>query len=83
MINYYSFFSCRPGIAPQGPPVGIVQLILLLLLLVLIVILIMIIVVSRNIDIKTKIGFNESFATVVLKFNLEMILKIYPRTEIR
>ena len=43
----------------------------------------MIIVVSRNIDIKTKIGFNESFATVVLKFNLEMILKIYPRTKIR
>ena len=39
----------------------------------------MIIVVSRNIDIKTKIvWFNESFSMVVLKFNLEMILNIYP-----
>ena len=44
----------------------------------------MIIVVSRNSNIDMKIvWFNESFSMVVLKFNLEMILKIYPRTEIR
>ena len=32
-LTIYSFFSCRLGIAPQGPPVGIIQLLIILIII--------------------------------------------------
>ena len=59
------------GIAPQGPPVGIIKLLLLLLLFVLIAILINVVILDND-NGSIIVEFNESFSTVVLKFNLEM-----------